>query len=146
MRPSSAHASYQDWGTGNKAIVSDVRNTKWFISEEMWYVIYILLDGVLTAAMAWTRLKYWHVKDQAGKRWVIDVSIGEEEEGLSPAFRQIKCLREGSSLPKVIRQLLRRITYTHTFHKCQVLFFSQVSAVPSLSIKYVHQPARLIFH
>ena len=40
-----------------------------------------------------------------GKGRAIDDSIREEGEELSPAFRQIKYLREGSSLPKVIPPL-----------------------------------------
>lgn len=47
-----------------------------------------------------------------GKGRAIDDSIREEGEELSPAFRQIKYLREGSSLPKVIPPLYGRITYT----------------------------------
>lgn len=47
-----------------------------------------------------------------GKGRAIDDSIREEGEELSPAFRQIKYLREGSSLPKVIPPPYGRIRYT----------------------------------
>lgn len=72
------------------------------------------------------------------KGWVINDVIRERTGSLACLQVDKKSLREVSGLPKVMHPLCRRIGYTRTFHKCQVLLSSQVSSVPFLSIKSVY--------